>query len=192
MKNYKVAVDGRHYYYIHNGVQKAPSVVLLHGKNTTAKTWEDVGTMKALADAGHSAIALNMPGEDTDLYPESWLLECMNQLKIKTPIMVTPSLSTEYIIPYIRETAERISAWVSVANMHLDKYYELYPDIKFPVMAIWGEMDKYAPVEYAKKLAEEVQNGQYKIIKGAMHSPFQTNPTEFNKVLVEFINSLPA
>lgn len=104
--------------------------------------------------------------------------------------MVTPSLSTEYIIPYMVKYPELISAWVSVANMYLDKYYNIYPDIKFPVLAIWGELDKYAPVEHATKLAENVKNGQFKIIPGATHSPFQTNPVEFNKILVEFINSL--
>lgn len=191
MQNYKIAIDGRHYYYIHNGVKKPPNVILLHGQNTTAKTWEDVGVMKALANAGHSAIALNMPGEDTDLTPEAWLNTCMIKMNINKPIMVTPSLSTEYIIPYITKFPERISAWVSVANMYLDRYYTLYPDIKFPVLAIWGEMDKYAPVEFAEKLATNVKNGQYKIIKGATHSPFQTNPKEFNEILIDFINSLP-
>jgi pimeloyl-ACP methyl ester carboxylesterase len=192
MKNYKVAVDGIHYYYTHNGVQKPPKVILLHGQNTTAKTWEDVGTMKALAKAGHSSIALNLPGPNTDLHPEAWLLECMNKLGIQAPIMVTPSLSTEYIIPYMIKYPKRLSAWVSVANMYLDKYYNIYPDIKFPVLAIWGELDKYAPVEHAYKLVENVENGQYKIIPGATHSPFQTNPVEFNKILIEFIDSLPA
>ena len=58
----RMGVNGRETFYYHNGVQKVPSVVLLHGKNSTFETWVDVGTMKALANAGHSAVSLSLPG----------------------------------------------------------------------------------------------------------------------------------
>ena len=37
-------------------------VLLLHGKKFTSKTWLDLSTLKVLAERGHRAIAVDLPG----------------------------------------------------------------------------------------------------------------------------------
>ena len=42
-----------------------PTVLLLHGAAFSSATWRDLHTLQLLAASGHRAVAIDVPGQDT-------------------------------------------------------------------------------------------------------------------------------
>ena len=60
-----VAVDGQSLFYREARPQQAPrlNVLLLHGIRFSSDTWLQLRTLAVLADAGHRAVAVDLPGK---------------------------------------------------------------------------------------------------------------------------------
>jgi pimeloyl-ACP methyl ester carboxylesterase len=58
---------------------------------------------------------------------------------------------------------------------------------EIPLLIIWGEDDKWIPVETGLKTHSKFQQSQLKIIKNAGHCSMETHAEEFNKAVLEFI-----
>lgn len=76
-------------------------ILLLHGAKFSSSTWESLGTIKILASSGYRVFAIDLPGfglskidgpEGFEPKPEMVLLEIVKTLKIRSPIIVSPSM----------------------------------------------------------------------------------------------------
>jgi pimeloyl-ACP methyl ester carboxylesterase len=56
------------------------------------------------------------------------------------------------------------------------------------VMLIWGKRDKTIRIGAARKILRVAPNVELKVIPDACHIPMETNPGEFNPLLMEFLN----
>lgn len=64
----------------------------------------------------------------------------------------------------------------------------LLPKIDMPCLIIWGEDDQVTPVEDGVLFQQEIDNSELKIIKGARHNPYKTNPVEVSESIIKFLN----
>jgi abhydrolase domain-containing protein 14 len=194
MKSGTVAVGGRNVYYIHNDVKATPQVVFFHDKKHNAKIWQDVGTMGLLAKNGISAISINSPthypSHDTDLTPAAWVREVLFTMKIANVVIVSPSDSTEYTIPYMIDSPRNIKGFISVANTNLNKFVHPFARQLVPVLAIWGENDKVVDKRQGQDFILSLKNGEYKEMPDCGHNCFLQKPEEFNQVVLEFVNKI--
>ncbi|ARH93961.1 alpha/beta hydrolase [Streptomyces sp. MOE7] len=71
-------------------------------------------------------------------------------------------------------------------------YTDLLADIAVPVLVVVGADDEYTPVSDARILHEGVPAGTLAVIEGAAHLPNLEREQEFNAVLAEFLDGLPA
>ncbi len=62
-------------------------------------------------------------------------------------------------------------------------------EIKVPLQLIWGADDPLFPVAQATRAHALVANSKLAVIEGAGHSPQAERPEEFNRVLLNFLNS---
>ncbi|MFA5432007.1 MAG: alpha/beta hydrolase [Candidatus Paceibacterota bacterium] len=64
----------------------------------------------------------------------------------------------------------------------------LLPRVDIPCLIIWGEDDQITPLEDGILFQKEIKDAELKIVKGAKHNPYKTNPVEVSESIINFLN----
>lgn len=184
-------VGGGNVHVLSAGPEDGRRIILLHGASFNSKTWQDIGTLAALAEAGYRAIAVDLPGfgesDSSSISRIDWLGMLLDSLKIELPVIVSPSMSGAFALPLMTGGSERIAGFVAVAPVAIDRFRDKLAQIRCPVLAIWGEDDRIVPFEHAEALVGAVANGRKVIMPGGSHAPYMSDPAAFHKALLEFL-----
>jgi 2-hydroxy-6-oxonona-2,4-dienedioate hydrolase len=62
-------------------------------------------------------------------------------------------------------------------------------DFETNSLAIWGTKDSWVPYERMKSITDSIHSLSVVLIEGAGHIPMETNPNDFNKLIVDFLLS---
>jgi pimeloyl-ACP methyl ester carboxylesterase len=168
--------------------------VLLHGASFNALTWRTIGTLAALSQAGYPAFAIDLPGFGESptghASPRTWLATLLKELAIERPVIVSPSMSGRYALPFLIESRAQAAGLVAVAPVGILSHRHELHQIEVPVLAIWGELDEIVPLEQADLLVRSVKQGRKVVMKGGNHAPYMRDPQAFHTALLEFLTQL--
>jgi len=177
------------------GPEDGRPVVLLHGASFSARTWQEIGTLEVLTEAGYRAIAVDLPGFGESPPAEAdfstWLGELLDQLRLAPPVVVSPSMSGRLSLPLVTGNPERVSGFVAVAPVTIPAHADKLGQVAAPVLAIWGENDHLVPQKHADLLVERAPHAAKVVIPAAGHAPYMNDPAAFHEALLEFLGGLP-
>jgi abhydrolase domain-containing protein 14 len=187
-------VGGSNVQILTAGPDDGRPVVLLHGASFTSKTWQEIGTLAALAEAGYRVVAVDLPGfgksDSTSTSPTEWLGRLLDELEIDKPVIVSPSMSGSFALPMITGQPDRVAGFVAVAPVAIDRYRNKLAQIRCPVLAIWGENDRTIPFDHADALVQAVEQGRKVIVPGGSHVPYMSDPAAFHRELLAFLGEI--
>jgi len=129
-----IKIEGAAIHVVSIGQKPQMSVLLLHGAAFSSKTWVDLGTLDELGKAGLHAVAIDLPnfGKSEKLKTQMtfsvFLDRLIETLDLDRPVIISPSLSGKYSIPFVLEHGkDKSSGYIPVAPV-INNQYTAYRD----------------------------------------------------------------
>ncbi|KAM7095271.1 putative protein-lysine deacylase ABHD14B isoform 2-T2 [Ciconia maguari] len=185
-----LTVEGQTLFYRQaEPAQQAPklTVLLLHGIRFSSDTWLQLRTLAMLAENGYRAVAMDLPGlgRSKDAVapapvgqpaPGAFLKAVSEALCLGPAVVISPSLSGMYSLPFLFQHNHLFKAYVPVAPICTEKFtVEQYAQIKTPTLIVYGDQD--------------VELGQASL-QGAGHACYLDKPNEWHRGLLAFLQQL--
>ncbi|XP_033645149.1 protein ABHD14B-like [Asterias rubens] len=174
------------------------SIVFLHGMKFKSQTWLDLGTLHVIASYGYRTIAVDLPGFGetaaiSGLNPVDFLTEFLKSMKIEDPgnvLIVSPSMSGSFSLPFLMAHPDRFKGFVPVAPVDTQKYNAAaYQQLKVPTMIVYGSKDTTLGVQSLGNLRNIPGSGIVKI-EEAGHACYLDQPLVFHKHLKDFADKV--
>ena len=194
-QSHTLTIDGNKVHALIAGPEEGNGCLLLHGASFSSETWREIGTFEVLAKAGFRVYAVDLPGfgnsESSDTEPGLWMKNLFEELKLEKAVIVSPSMSGRFSLPFMIKQPDEMSGFVAIAPVEITKYETKLGQITCPVLAVWGENDRTIPLVHADILVLAVENGRKVIISGGSHAPYMSDPATFHRELLGFLKELP-
>uniref|UniRef100_A0A0R3RLA2 AB hydrolase-1 domain-containing protein n=1 Tax=Elaeophora elaphi TaxID=1147741 RepID=A0A0R3RLA2_9BILA len=169
------------------------NLLYLHGAAYSSRDWNrsEPSIMQLSAAAGYRTIAIDLPG-----FSQSWtkspisgdrstfMSATVKGLNIHKPIIISPSASGSYSVPYVLNNPNKIAAFVPVAPCCV--YSDGWENFTVPTLIIYGSEDK---ASISRELLK-IPNKNLVIIPDAPHAAYIKKPMDFVTALINFLYSL--
>ena len=177
--------------YLHAGPPSSDRlVVFLHGAVFSARTWQVVGTLDALADAGVRSVALELPGSANGLsgprqstaHMRTLLGAFVRELGWQHRVLVVAASRGGMVgSPFVFEQPEQAAGYVSVAAL-LDKPSGANTS-SVPALVIWGALDSPGRSEATMRAFTSAHRV---ILPDAPHPAYLKEPARFSEPVLAF------
>jgi pimeloyl-ACP methyl ester carboxylesterase len=189
-----VEIKGHPIHLLTAGPEQGRAVLLLHGGKFSADTWKKLGTLDVLAEAGHRAIAVDLPGAGKSagwlIDTQTFLGELIDSLEIGRPVVLSPSRSGNLSFPLILDHPEKVSGYIPVAPVGVKKYASKLKESPVPTLILWGQRDQLFPPSMAKTLAACFKTAEVLILPKAKHPAYLDQPDLFHAAILKFLAGL--
>ncbi|XP_006169401.1 protein ABHD14A isoform X2 [Tupaia chinensis] len=175
-------------------------VVLLHGKAFSSHTWERLGTLQLLSQRGYRAVALDLPGfgnsapsseARTEAGRADLLERALRDLEVQNAVLVSPSLSGHYALPFLMRGHRQLRGFVPIAPTSTQNYtQEQFCAVKTPTLILYGELDHVLAPQSLQRL-RHLPNHSVVKLHNAGHACYLHQPRDFHLVLLAFLDRLP-
>lgn len=175
-------------------------VVFLHGKAFNSHIWEQLGTLQLLSKRGYRAVAIDLPGfgnsapskeSSTESGRAELLKQVLRDLEVQNAVLVSPSLSGSYALPFLMRTHHQLRGFVPIAPTSTRNYtQEQFWAVKTPTLILYGELDHTLARESLRQL-HHLPNHSVVKLHNAGHACYLHNPQAFHLALLAFLDHLP-
>ena len=195
VKSNTLKIRGSSIHVLSIGEKPKVPVLLLHGMAFNSKTWEDLNTLSFLGKSGYHVIAVDLPGHGkseklkSEISPDLFLDELINTLGVEKPVIVSPSMSGKFSIPYILNYPNKVSGYIPISPVIDSKYSDKdFEKSQVPTLIIFGEKDEAA--ESKNRLLLQIQQSKKEMVPNGQHACYLNDPKLFHTLVKNFIDSL--
>ncbi|KAM4653943.1 protein ABHD14A [Amazona ochrocephala] len=176
-----------------------PDVLFLHGQAFTSKTWEALGTLALLAGEGYRAVAIDLPGYGDSPLAETvatvqgrvaFLDHVLQELGMQRPVLVSPSMSGRFVLPFLLVQGDRLAGFVSIAPVGTKDYTaEQYQRVQTPTLILYGDRDTRLGSQALQSL-RHLPGHRVAVVPDAGHACYLDKPEDFHRALLGFLRQL--
>ncbi|KAM6059118.1 protein ABHD14A [Theristicus caerulescens] len=176
-----------------------PDVLFLHGQAFTSKTWEALGTLALLAGEGYRAVAIDLPGYGDSPPAEmvvtaqgrvAFLDHILQELGMQRPVLVSPSMSGRFALPFLLARGDRLAGFVPIAPVGTKDYAaEQYRRIQTPTLILYGDRDTSLGPQALQSL-RHLPGHHVAVVPDAGHACYLDKPEDFHRALLGFLRQL--
>lgn len=199
-------------------LQSTITLVLLHGRRFSSKTWVETKTIQTIAAAGFRVVAIDLPGfisspECLDIEDKGMFLhKLIKILKITNPVIVSPSYSGCYSIPLLIENQNIFHGFIPIApichemllrNVHssapekfnqLPKYFKRLVQTHLTDLSFINIPTLVVYGEHDRSVSSAIlslipKSKSFEIL-GGQHPAYLKNPVLWNTIVYNFLNQL--
>ncbi|XP_009577259.1 PREDICTED: alpha/beta hydrolase domain-containing protein 14B isoform X2 [Fulmarus glacialis] len=197
-----VMVEGQTLFYRQAEPAQQPpklTVLLLHGIRFSSDTWLQLQTLAKLCDRATSVSHGSGLGRSKDAVapapvgqpaPGAFLKAVSEALCLGPAVVISPSLSGMYSLPFLFQHNHLLKAYVPVAPICTEKFTtEQYTQIKTPTLIVYGDQDTelgQASLNNLRHLPEH----RVLVLQGAGHACYLDKPDEWHHGLLAFLQQL--
>lgn len=125
-------------------------------------------------------------------------LEMLNRVVLRRmygdPQRIAPGTLEGYAGPVrIPGSIEYVLEVLRTWNQGLEVLQQALPRIRdIPTLLVWGKLDRAVSPESSARLRQQFSNCRLEMMGGVGHLPYEEVPEDFNRIVIEFLNSTPA
>ncbi|HEX6133976.1 MAG TPA: alpha/beta hydrolase [Longimicrobiales bacterium] len=122
--------------------------------------------------------------------PRTWSVR--DATRMVADVLPPRAWGSKLFVPTIAVDAVRAGPRALLfATRHLlsDDVTPLLARIACPTLLVWGELDPLVPLEHGRRMAELIRGARLVVIRDAAHNPMADRPAEFNRVLLDFLDT---
>ncbi|XP_037777464.1 protein ABHD14B-like [Penaeus monodon] len=173
------------------------AVVLLHGAEFSSENWEELKTIGILAAMGHRVLAVDLPGYGKSSEGEpgdkaDFLQELLLKLEAIKPILISPSMSGSYSIPFVIKYPQALGGFVPIAPVGTEKLKANAQELMIPTLITYGELDLELGHKSREVLFARIPTSQIVPLPDANHAAYLDQPVLFHTLLYNFIQNIHA
>jgi pimeloyl-ACP methyl ester carboxylesterase len=184
-------VSGCQVYCLFNTSGSKKDILLLHGAKFSSETWQKIGTLDILTDAGYKVHALDMPGFGDSPKCEAQvphiLKDFIKQAGLDKPVIIGPSMGGAYSLQTYFSYLDLFGTLVLVGIVAVKNFKSRFKEIALPCLLVWGDKDNISPLQSAHFLEQEIQNSRLVILQGARHPCYLDDPEKWHSELLSFL-----
>ena len=194
IKTNTVIVDGSPINTLQAGNFSNTPLLFLHGKVFQAKTWQELGTLEAVIDAGFSALALDLPGfgksPEAAIEPQNVITQVMKATEIERAVIVGPSMGGKIALEFALSNPDKVAGLVLIGAVGVKENQDRLKKLPSGSLIIWGENDQISDPENGRLLNREISNSKLVVFQNAKHPCYLEQPEFWHETLIDFANTV--
>ena len=111
----------------------------------------------------------------------------MDELELDRPVVVSPSMSGGFSLPLVAGHSDRLSGFVAVAPVAIERHLTELKGNPLPALLLWGDDDSIVPLDDGRRLAEALDDARIEVLEGAGHACYMKRPERFHELLLGFV-----
>uniref|UniRef100_A0A8C0MX32 Abhydrolase domain containing 14B n=2 Tax=Canis lupus familiaris TaxID=9615 RepID=A0A8C0MX32_CANLF len=129
------------------------------------------------------------PAPIGELVPSSFLAAVVDALDLGSPVVISPSLSGMYSLPFLTAPGSQLRGYVPVAPICTDKINAAdYASVKTSTLIVYGDQDPMGLTSFEH--LKQLPNHRVLVMEGAGHPCYLDKPEEWHTGLLDFLQGL--